>query len=177
VIRVDPAHPANALALRTLRARAPSARPVVAAAEAKDPYYRCGCHPDTVERVWDSIGTQLPSDGRCVVFGRPAVVQPESGVILAMCLGTSYILRVVETDLPAALAAGCRQSQEWGAGSSGHVTHLVEEYGPDWVFARWLDDEFAWCRAAYDRYCMAQTAADAMLTNSTPAEVTPNRDS
>jgi hypothetical protein len=150
---------------------------VVPAAEAKDPYYSCGCHPDTVERVWDRIGKQLPSDGRCVVYRRPALVQPESGVILAMCMGTSYIVRVLDTVLPDALAAGCRQSQEWGKKNSGHVTHLVEEYGPDWVFARWLDVEVSWCRATYERFSTAQAADEEMLTSDTPSDIAHGSDS
>jgi hypothetical protein len=168
VIRVDPAHPANRLALGALRSRAPQAKPVVPAEEAKDPYYRCGCHPETVERIWDDIGKHLPSDGRCVVYGRPALVQPESGVILALCMGTSYCLRIPEEIVPAALAAGCRQSQAWGKKGSGHVTNLMEQYGPDWVFSPWIKDDLAWCRAAYERFGAAISADAEMLTSATP---------
>ena len=170
MIRVDPSHPANRLALGALRSRAPQAQPVVPADEANDPYYRCGCHPETVERTWDDIGKQLPSDGRCVVYGTPAVVQPKSGVILALGMGTSYGLRVPEEILPAALAAGCRQSQEWGKKGSGHVTSLIEQYGPDWVFSPWLKDDLVWCRAAYERFDVAMSADAEMLTSATRTE-------
>ena len=169
MIRVDPSHPANRLALSELRSRAPRAQPVVPAAEANDPYYRCGCHPDTVERIWDDIGKHLPSDGRCVVYGTPALVQPESGVILALCMGTRYCLRVPEDVLPAALAAGCTQSQEWGEKGSGQTTNLIDKYGPDWVFSSWSKDELAWCVAAYERFGVAMGTDAGMLTTATPA--------
>lgn len=168
-MRVDPTHPANALAIRELRSLAPGARPVTPAAEAEDPYYECGCHPDVVERLWDHLGKSLPADARCLVYGRPALVQPESGVILAVCMGTSYAMRVPEEQLAAALAAGCTQTHEWGQGS-GHVTDLVREYGPDWVFPGGAREQVEWCRQVYERFNARAAGDEVLLTPATPAQ-------
>jgi hypothetical protein len=72
------------------------------------PYLTLGSHPDIVERVWDELGQELSPDARCVVLGRPALVAPGPGLVLALALGTSYALRVAPGDREAALAEGLR---------------------------------------------------------------------
>ena len=61
---------------------------------AQDPYYQQGSHPDVVERIWDQIGSALPMDCRCLVYGSPALVHPTSGIIFVFSSGTVYYLRL-----------------------------------------------------------------------------------
>ena len=72
-------------------------------------------------------------------------------MILALGMGTSYVLRIREEDLPSALSAGCAHVHEWGRGS-GNVTHLVDLYGADWVFGAWEHREAEWLAASYARW-------------------------
>ncbi len=55
-----------------------------------DYYWGSGTHPDVLERLWNQIGKKLPVDSRAVVFGNPALVHPDSGIVLAFALGTEY---------------------------------------------------------------------------------------
>ena len=143
--------PANAKVLGYLSRPRPDT-PVLAPHDSiANPYYRCGCHPEIVERLWDQLGAALPADARALVHGIPALVHPVSGVILAIGLGTQYGLR-----LPAALgatarAAGAKTTTTWSGGSVLDIQHSL---GSDWVFGAWLGGELDWCRlafAAFDR--------------------------
>ena len=165
---VDLAHQANRLVVHELRSSAPHAEPVTPAANAVDPYYGCGSHPEIVERIWDQLGSRLPADGRCLVYGTPALIQSTSGVILALGMGTSYVLRIREEDLPSALSAGCTQAHEWGRGS-GNVTHLVDLYGADWVFGAWDRREAAWLGASYASFNAPPPAGNELLASAMPA--------
>lgn len=113
---------------------------------AADPYYRCGCHPEIVERIWDQIGVVLPADCRCLVHGTPALVHPTSGVILAMGMGTQYGLRLPGGLGAEAIQAGAHIVTRW---SGGTETRIREHYGEDWVFGAWLSGEPGWCQSAY----------------------------
>ena len=57
-------------------------------------YWECGAHPDIVERVWDQLGKLLPAECRQVVLGSPPLAHPDSGVLLAVAIGTQYGLRL-----------------------------------------------------------------------------------
>lgn len=94
--------------------------------------------------VWDQLGLALPVDGRCLLYGIPALVDPKSGVILAVCCGTMYALRIPDDVLGAAKTAGARTHIEW---SSGGVTDIQDEFGQDWIFGLYLVQELQWCRA------------------------------
>lgn len=168
--RVDPRHPANALVLATLRKSNPDGKPVATPSEVTDPYFECGSHPDIVERVWDRLARRLPKEARCVLFGTPALVQPLSGVVVAVCMGTNYVLRLPSARLSAALVAGYRQSHTW---KPGDVTDLTKEYGPDWVFGRFDDPEIEWCRQVFEEFGAEVSSDVEMLTPATPAGVGP----
>lgn len=44
---------------------------------------------------------------RCLVHGTPAIVQPATGIVIAICNGTQYNLRL--TNAPASGAADCEK--------------------------------------------------------------------
>jgi hypothetical protein len=145
---VDEAHPANAQVLNSLSKK--GKEPVITAHDSvEDPYYSCGSHPDVVERVWDELNKALPADCRCILYGTPALVHPVTGVVLVLCYGTQYCLRLPEGVLEEALRAGCKTSTRW---TTGGETNIQEELGPDWIFGAWAKQEPDWCRTVYDRY-------------------------
>jgi hypothetical protein len=92
----------------------------------------------------------LPERCRWVVHGHPAPVHPRSGVIFGFAGSTlGYALRLPEAARREADALGAKTAikipfeapwDEWDAG----------EAGPEWRFGLWIDQEAAWCRAAYD---------------------------
>jgi len=149
-MHVDVAHPANWPALGYLGAKPGEPPEVVPAASIPDgdlesAYFECGSHPDVVARVWQQLGAALPADGACLVNGHPCLVHPSAGVLLAVCMGTEYVLRVPAGRLAEALAAGCARVHDWG---DGELTDLRAEFGPDWVFGCFAAEEPDWCRAA-----------------------------
>lgn len=143
------AHAANTQILAYL-AQGRSGSPVYSAWDSvENPYYRCGCHPEIVERLWQQLGAALPSDCRCLVHLTPALVQPRSGVILATGLGTQYGVRVPAALVSAALAAGAKTQTKW---SGGKIMDIQHDLGDDWVFGGWRADELAWCRSLYETF-------------------------
>jgi hypothetical protein len=112
-----------------------------------DPYMQLGSHPDVVQRVWDDLGGALPVDCRAIVYGTPGLVQPHSGVVLAMAYGTAYAIRVPTQLIAAAYKAGCKAEQSW---TPGGKTIIEEEFGCGWVFGAWVEEESKWLLAAYD---------------------------
>jgi hypothetical protein len=119
-------HPANARLIRSLCRRNGGTASVVTPDAVRDPYLGCGSHPEIVERVWDQLGCGLPPSSRCILCGTPVLVDPGTGVVLAVSYGTSYCLRLPDGVLPAALQARCTTSHRWG---NGKVTDLSEELG------------------------------------------------
>src|SRR5262245_26871750 len=67
-----------------------------------------GTHPDIVERLWQ-LNAALPADCRWVVFGKPALVHLQTGVIFGHATGTlGYALRLPEATRAAADALGAK---------------------------------------------------------------------
>lgn len=112
-----------------------------------DAYYEAGCHPDIVQRLWDQIGVALPRDCRSLVCGVPALTHPDSGVILAVGMGTQYCLKLDAPLAEAALVVGARSSMRW---SDGTTTDLGVVFGAGWVFGGWLSQEPEWCRETFE---------------------------
>lgn len=145
---LDETHPLNQLVLRYLgRDGKRSAGLLALPGSVKDAYYGQGSHPDVVSRVWDHLGNVLPNDSRCLVYGTPALVHPHAGVILAICNGTEYNLRLAPDGLEEAAATVARTATRW---SGGQEMDAVQVLGTDWIFGSWSADEARWCRAAYD---------------------------
>jgi hypothetical protein len=109
--------------------------------------WHLGTHPDVVERLWDVLDAALPERGRCVIYGGPALVQPRSGVVLAVGIGTQYALRVLPADRALAVEAGAEVVHTFR--TSGGTLDLGATLGPDWVFGSFNDREPAWLAAAY----------------------------
>ncbi|MEI9963123.1 MAG: hypothetical protein WDM76_19030 [Limisphaerales bacterium] len=114
-----------------------------------NPYSGCGCHPDIVEYLWDKIGKTLPADCGSLVYGNPALVQPKSGIILAIGSGTSYRLRLPGLLGIEAVKKGAKTQMKW---STGDFTDIQKEYGEDWVFGAFLPEELVWCKQVYEMF-------------------------
>lgn len=131
---------------KVLSALTKADKPALAAPDnVDDPYYGAGCHPDIVERVWDQIGAAYPSGGRCLVYGRPALADPGSRIIVAVGYGTAYCVRIPVAAIPLALHLGATFVRKW---TGGEVTDIQSEFGEGWVFGAWLNQEIEWTKAA-----------------------------
>ena len=90
-MHLDPSHPLNQQVLRHVKAvRQRNQVPIAGPDEHADPYMEAGSHPDIVARVWDQLGRSLPGDCRAMLYGGPALVDPHSGLIIALAYGTQY---------------------------------------------------------------------------------------
>jgi hypothetical protein len=149
---LDENHAANLQVLASLSShasrRGKKLGPFAAPQSVKDPYMNCGSHPDIVERVWDKLSRAFPGDGRCLLYGTPALVHPKSGVILAVCYGTAYCVR-----LPIGAARPPRQRlvEEW---TEGGKTNIESEFGRFWMFGDFSRSEIAAMKEVYQQYCL-----------------------
>lgn len=120
--------------------------PLIASPESvKAPYYDQGCHPEIVERIWDQIGEAFPPEARCLVYGTPALVDPATGLVIAVGYGTAYCVRIPVASVTEAVHFGACLSRKW---SNGKTTDIQDEFGEGWVFGAWLTQETAWCQNA-----------------------------
>lgn len=88
-------NPANAKVLEYLRSRArPGAAMIAQPGDPQRDYLGSGAHPDIVERLWRDLNQALPTDSRRLVYGTPALMNPDTGEILAVAIGTSYAIRL-----------------------------------------------------------------------------------
>lgn len=141
-MRFDPVHPLNAKLAAWLGARRSTSPAMLESADAPpDAYHERGSHPEVVSRLWDDLGRSLAVDCRAILFGTPALVQPRSGVALALALGTAYALRVPDEHAQLAVSLGCVRKRVW---SSGEVANLEAQLGPGWHFGAWLPQERDW---------------------------------
>jgi len=147
-IRIREDLPANLGVLAYLGPAAGRAPLAQAPEDHVDPYQGAGSHPDVVEYLWVRLNGALPADCRVVVYGSPALAHPEAGVILALAMGTSYVLRLQSTDRDTAMAAGAEPVHEYSS-PKGHVVNAPLQFGSDWVFGRWDRREPAWCARSY----------------------------
>jgi hypothetical protein len=108
-----------------------------------------GTHPDIVERLW-KIGRKLPTNCAWVAFRRPVLAHSESGIIFGLGVGTlGYALRLPPDYVRAAQTSGAQQTRS-GLGAKKDETYSLADYGPDWWFGRWDEDEDRrWSQAAY----------------------------
>jgi hypothetical protein len=145
---IDLESPLNQGVLRYLSRPEKPQTPVIATPDSvKDPYADQGSHPDIVQRVWDELAAGLP--GRCkrLVYGTPALVHDRSGIVIAICNGTQYNLRLTGEDLREALRLGARTRLRWSTGDEMDCQAVL---GADWVFGGWFKQEPAWCGRTYE---------------------------
>jgi hypothetical protein len=111
-----------------------------------DPYLALGSHPDIVERLWHGFGDALSPESRQIVCGSPALVHPVSGIVFAIAIGTSYVLRLSAETVKAAKEAGFQTTHMW---SNRTTTDIEQELGPGWIFGQWSPMELTWLVEAY----------------------------
>jgi hypothetical protein len=140
--------PVNAGVLQYL---APRSATVARPTPATDTW-RLGAHPDIVEQLWTRLNAALPADCRFLVADTATLVDPTSGVILALALGTQYAIRLSGDGLGAARSAGFETSHEFATVS--RTLDLAATLGHGWVFGRHDAREGEW---------LAETARTANL--------------
>jgi hypothetical protein len=106
--------------------------------------WRLGAHPDLVQRLWEGLNAALPADARFLVAGGAALVDPASGLVIGVALGTQYAIRLVSDGLAAAHAAGFETRHTFA--TVGRSLDLEATFGPGWVFGRHDDREGEWLR-------------------------------
>ena len=149
------AHPANRRLLTYLQSRNERGQDSeLDPATVENPYYTLGTHPEIVERLWDELGGTLPMPCRWILYGRPVLVHPSSGVVFGYAGGSlTYALRLPPIEREAAVKAGAKTIHEYPAYRELDVAPSrldLVDFGPEWVFGAWLGGEEAWCRAAFD---------------------------
>lgn len=133
----------NAGLLRYL-GRADAQRVPVARPSRDTDRWRLGAHPDIVQHLWERLNGGLPADSRFLLADTAALVDPVSGLILAVALGTQYALRLSGEGLLAALEAGHETSHEFA--TVGRTLDLGATFGRGWVFGRYDPREPEWLR-------------------------------
>ena len=125
-----------------LAAKAPKPPPPLSQSieQVKNPFFELGVHPDIVEQLW-RLDQALPAPSRWVVWGHPALVHPETGVIFAVAIGTLGIV----ARMPPALREGRVTTHPLNLGE----TYDVAPAGPEWCFMSSPPDS-ASIRAAFD---------------------------
>lgn len=144
-VEIDFSSPLNRGALEYLRSR-PSSRKAelesASPAKVKNPLAKTNTHPEAGVRLWADLAASLPVDCRWIVYGTPALVHPQAGVLFGVALGTMYCLRLSEADKEGALKTGVRTEHR--------ALDLESQFGPGWVFGNWMQVELEWCRAEYE---------------------------
>lgn len=143
---VDFSHPANQDILDYLKSHWPDSDPSRSPDDVDR--YELGVHPDSVEYFWDTITQKLPDRCAWVVYGRPVLVHPASGVIFGIVRGSyTTALRLPEADRQAAF-----QVERYGRQYDFPTTTIyASETGEDWALVNTFDARtVGWCRSAYD---------------------------
>ena len=128
-------------------------RPECAPEDVEEPYLTLGAHPDLVQRLWDELPEKLPQDCRWVVYGTPALVHPDTGIVFGFGGGThTYALRLPPSTHRDARNAGATTVHDYPAYPElGILASRLDlaDIGSDWVFGGWHRGEESWCLAAY----------------------------
>lgn len=154
---VDTLSPANQGVLRYLGRGENSRNALISApGSVPQPYLSQGSHPDMVQRVWDDLGAIVPGECRCLVYGTPAIVHDQTGVVIAICNGTQYNLRLTADRFHEALAKGASTRTRW---SGGEEMDCLAVLGAGWIFGGWSKEEVQWCRDTYEENRTASPVA------------------
>ena len=146
MMNLDEYRPSNQGVLNHLRKNHGDKDPIAPSTAHPYPHLQLGSHPDIVTRVWEELGDTLPMDCKAIVYGTPALVNPNNGAILALAYGTAYVIKIPENKVSAALACGCKAEQAWAGGAK---TNVAELFGTGWLFGGWCSDEKLWLLDTY----------------------------
>jgi hypothetical protein len=138
------AHPENSGVLRYLGQGVEPAGVSVVRPDAETDTWRLGAHPDIVAHLWERLNMALRADSRFLVAGGAALVDPGSGLVVAVALGTQYAVRLSGEGLAAALQAGFETSHEFA--TVARTLDVAAAFGPGWVFGRYDPREPDWLR-------------------------------
>jgi hypothetical protein len=150
---VDLDHPENAAVLRRMRGNGRSAAPDLAPEEVAD-HWALGTHPDLLYDFWNTLTEGIPDAKRCarVVYGRPVLASPVTGVIFGFAGGTHTVaFRLAPADRDAALAAGATRTLYFRGHPEINIppaTDDTRELGEAWLFCDAVGDRKRWCAAA-----------------------------
>lgn len=152
---VDFNHPVNRTLVTHFHSRHARGHPRESdPAQAENPYYTLGTHPEIVERLWDELGGVLPVSCRWILYGRPVLVHPSTGVVFGYAGGTlTYALRLPPAERADAVRAGAKTIHEYPGYPELNVAASrldLADFGPEWIFGNWLTAEDEWCRAAFE---------------------------
>ena len=149
MLQLNESHQLNHGVLNHLRETHVGKDPISRPDSHPDPYMRAGSHPDIVSRVWEELGGAMPTDCRAIVYGTPALVHPQNGVVLALAYGTAYAISIPNDFVNEAIGAGCKFERKW---SNGTTTKIQELFGYGWLFGCWEKKEILWLLATYNNY-------------------------
>jgi preprotein translocase subunit Sss1 len=114
--------------------------------EVADPWFGLGTHPDIIEALW-KLDDALPQRCRWVLWGRPALVHPDTGIVFAVGFGTiGFVLRLTADILR---GADPKRASVIKRGNPGQ-TYDIASAGPEWRFIALAPSAIEWCGAAYD---------------------------
>jgi hypothetical protein len=143
--------------LRCLADRPAAVRgePLVKALERpkRDYYLNAGAHPEVVERLWDQLGARLAVDCKALVFGAPALVRPDSSIVLAFAMGTRYVMRLPLEVWSPRRPEGVKTIVKW---AGGKITDIARDCGEAWIFGSYAAAELGWCEQTF-RECAAES--------------------
>ncbi len=105
-----------------------------------------GTHPDIIERMW-TLDKTLPHSCRWALWGKPALVHPETGIVFAVGYGSiGMVMR-----LPPSVLDGADPKQAIAKVVSNPAKALdFSEIGPEWRIVSWAAQGEEWARAAYE---------------------------
>ena len=93
-------------------------------------------HPDILLRLED-LGSVLGPDSQGIAADRPVLVDPDTGEIVAVGLGTFYLIRASRMSETSTTPHSRVQKM-----SSGKVISLDGALSPEWRFGNWEDEEY-----------------------------------
>jgi hypothetical protein len=144
---VNIGHLANEMILAYLKEQEPAAKPFQKWDAIDD--WHLGTHPDLVMYFWEMMTSKLPFQCKCIVYRRPALVHPETGVIFGMAGGTDTIaLRLPTPEQDEALKIkGFGKKVKYPLKGTVYANKL----GEDWALVPPFDDRLRdWCFKAYE---------------------------
>lgn len=148
VTKLDFRHQLNAGVLNYLQSEwNTSPEPKSCPPDALKNYQELGTHPELVSWLWETMTAKLPQACQWVIFGKPVLIHPKTGVIFGFGQGDSVCgLRLALDKVGEAIMSGMDDDAEL---ENGHTIY-GEDIGDDWVFCTWTEDDPDWCLRAYE---------------------------